>query len=146
MEDFRFHQYEPKEDVKNLYPLIKELRVNLSLEDFLGIYEYANTKNDYQIVAIEKEQTVIALMGYRILYDFVHGKHLYIDDLIITKVERNKGYGRILLTYAETIAKESQCNGLRLCTGIDNENGKKFYERQNWKLRAVVFKKKLTDW
>jgi hypothetical protein len=32
------------------------------------------------------------------------------------------------------------CPRLRLCTGIQNEKGKAFYERNGWNLRAVAYK------
>jgi hypothetical protein len=46
-------------------------------------------------------------------------------------------------TSLNDLAKELDCKGLRLCTGIENEQGKKFYERNGWSLRAVAYKKKL---
>lgn len=97
----------------------------------------------YEIIAIEAENEILAVMGYRILHDYVHGKHLYIDDLVSTKSYRSEGLGAKLLVYAEELAKELGCKVLRLCTGIDNELGKKFYERNGWSLRAVAYKKKL---
>jgi GNAT superfamily N-acetyltransferase len=66
-----------------------------------------------------------------------------IGDLASTESERSKGPGEQLLTYAEKLAQEMRCKGLRLSTGIDNELGKKFCERHNWKLRAAVYKMKL---
>lgn len=43
------------------------------------------------MVALVENEKILALMGYRILYDFVRGRHLYIDDLV--SVEKSKGYG-----------------------------------------------------
>jgi GNAT superfamily N-acetyltransferase len=51
------------------------------------------------------------------------------------------GFGRQLLLYAEAYAAEAGSCGLRLCTGVANEAGFRFYEREGWELRAVVFKK-----
>ncbi len=65
------------------------------------------------------------------------------DDLVSTESQRSKRLGEQLLTYAEKLAKKMRCKGLRISTGIDNELGKKFYERHNWKLRAAVYKMKL---
>lgn len=83
-------------------------------------------------------------MGYRIITDFVHGRHLYIDDLVTSEEVRSQGHGATLLKYAEAMAKQKGCSNLRLCTGIDNEGGKRFYEKNSWNLRAVVYKKKLS--
>ena len=77
------------------------------------------------------------------LHDFVHGRHLYIDDLITDPRLRSRGYGAQLLRHAEELAPTLGCHNLRLCTGIENERGKGFYERAGWKLRAVVYKRKL---
>jgi GNAT superfamily N-acetyltransferase len=86
---------------------------------------------------------VIAVMGYRILFDFVHGKHLYIDDLVTTEACRSKGYGAQLLSFAERKAQRQGCQGLRLCTGVENENGKRFYERHGWNPRTLAYKKRV---
>lgn len=143
MDSFHFVKAKTKKDLEKFYGVMKELRTDLSFSDYLNIYENANAADGYEIVALENDNKVLAVMGYRVLYDFVHGKHLYIDDLVSTESFRSKGLGARLLNHAEDLAKNLGCNGLRLCTGIENEMGKKFYERHGWKLRAVAFKKKL---
>jgi GNAT superfamily N-acetyltransferase len=132
------------EDFKLVYPIIKELRPNLEYADFLSLSEAAADRDDYQIVADFDGNSCIGAMGYRILFDFVHGKHLYIDDLVVTQSRRSEGVGERLLRYAEDKARELGCKGLRLCTGIDNEGGKKFYERHGWAARAFAYKKRLS--
>jgi hypothetical protein len=44
---------------------------------------------------------LIAIMGYRILNDFVREKHLYIDGLVTTAKCRSSGMGATLLGFAE---------------------------------------------
>lgn len=130
------------EGLERSYPIMKELRESLSFEDFVSIYEQAKSRDEYRLVgAFEAGGQCVAVMGYRVLYDYVHGKHLYIDDLVVTEKKRSGGIGAELLRFAETKAKELKCRGLRLCTGIDRENSKRFYEKNDWKARAVAFKK-----
>ncbi len=143
MNNFIFLQIKNNQDLERAFPIMKELRKDLTLEDFLNIYGKAHSANQYEIVALEKDGQILALMGYRILFDFVHQKHLYIDDLVSSEKYRSQGLGAKLLEYAEEIAKKLECHGLRLCTGLDNEQGKKFYEKNGWLFRAVVYKKKL---
>lgn len=143
MDSYQFIRAKDKNDLERFYPVMKELRKDLSYPDYLNIYENAKATDGYEIVAIESDKKVLAVMGYRVLHDFVHGKHLYIDDLVSTESHRSKGLGAKLLSYAEDLAREFGCKGLRLCTGIENEMGKKFYERHGWNLRAVAYKKKL---
>ncbi len=130
-----------KNELEAVFPIIRELRTQLSFSDFLFLYERAKQHDNYKIVAIYQENTCIGVMGYRILFDLVHGKHLYVDDLVTTQSMRSKGIGKQLLKFAEEEAKNLECRSLRLCTGIENESGKKFYEREGWKLKAVTYKK-----
>lgn len=132
-----------QKELEQAFLLMKELRPHLTLQDFLEIYNQSHKTTGYEIAAVVKDSQILAIMGYRILYDYVHGKHCYIDDLVSTEQQRSKGYGSILLKYAEQFAQDNQCTGLRLCTGIENDRGKKFYEKNEWNLRAIVYKKKV---
>ena len=138
-----FVEYNHALDAKRFFHLLKDLRPHLSFEKFNEIYFEANKANAYKLIGIEDNDQLVAMMGYRILHDFVHGKHLYIDDLITSEAVRSKGYGAQLLKHAEELAKQNNCTNIRLCTGIENERGKHFYEKNDWNLRAVVYKKKI---
>jgi GNAT superfamily N-acetyltransferase len=61
----------------------------------------------------------------------------------VTASHRSQGLGAELLARAEKIARDLDCRGLRLCTGVENERGKAFYEREGWTARALAFKKPL---
>jgi len=143
MEKPSFIRANGTKDLERFYPVMKELRKDLSYQDFQNLYEKAHEADGYEVVGFESQGKVVAVMGYRVLHDLVHGKHLYVDDLVSTESQRSKGFGAKLLAHAEGLAKELSCKGLRLCTGIENEKGKKFYERHGWSLRAVAYKKKL---
>lgn len=134
-----------KNDLERCYPVMKELRPHLSFENYLSIYNESHVADGYQIVAIESERQILAVMGYRFLTDYVRGRHVYIDDLVSTEKARSQGLGAELLKFAEQIAEQSGCSGLRLCTGIENERGVKFYDRNGWTKRAFAFTKKLSN-
>ncbi len=125
------------------YGILKELRTELSYQEFVSLYEAAKAADGYTLVGVFENEKCIAVMGYRLLSDFVHGKHIYIDDIVVTKERRSGGIGADLLRYAEKMAVERGCKGLRLCTGIENETGRRFYEREGWAARALAFKKLL---
>ena len=92
---------------------------------------------------MEENGEILAVMGYRFLSDFVRGKHIYIDDLVTAEKIRSKGLGAELLKFAEELAHTNGCKSLRLCTGVENERGVSFYERNGWVKRAFAFTKKL---
>ncbi len=135
--DFR----EINDEFEQAYQIMKELRTKLVLDDFITIYKQAKSADNYTLIGAYVNTECIALMGHRILYDYVHGKHLYIDDLVTTEAYRSKGVGARLLKVAEEHAKKTGCKYLRLSTGIENENARSFYEKEGLKLRAVVYKK-----
>lgn len=131
-------------DNKNeFYSLLSQLRHRLTYDEFAEILEKAQTINQYTLIGVEEDDVLVALMGFRILFDFIHGKHLYIDDLVTSQEVRSKGVGSRLLKEAEKIARMEGCKKLRLCTGIDNDRGRSFYLKNGWEQKAIVFKKAL---
>jgi ABC-type dipeptide/oligopeptide/nickel transport system permease subunit len=103
--------------------------------------EAAQASNGYTLVGMFEGKTCLALIGFRYLIDLAHGKHLYVDDLVVTQSCRSKGFGATLLRYAEEEARRENCRGLRLCTGVGNEKAKRFYEQNGWHKRSVAYKK-----
>lgn len=132
-------------ELERCFTVMKELRPHLDFGNYISIYEEAHRSDGFEIVAIEEDNKILAVMGYRILSDFVRGKHIYVDDLVSSESVRSKGLGAELLRFAEGIAKEMNCTTLRLCTGIENERGVNFYERNGWTKRAYAYTKKLRN-
>lgn len=137
----RVFEVQTRPDLERCYPVMKELRSHVSLDQFIAIYFEAHSENGYEIIAIEDEGKVQALMGYRFLTDYVRGRHLYIDDLVTTQGARSNGYGAELLKIAETIASDNEIKHLRLCAVLENELAIEFYERNGWTKRAYAFAK-----
>lgn len=129
--------------LSKVLPLIRELRPHLDAESFERLYKEARLRDEYKLVGLVRDEICYALMGYRILFDFTHGKHLYIDDLVVTRDLRGAGLGAMLLNHAREQAEVLGCEGLRLCTGVDNKDAVRFYEREGWAPRALAFKIKL---
>lgn len=144
MKDTKFVKMQNREELERCFPVMKELRPHLNVQEFLEIYRHAHAMDGYEIVAIEQKGQIVALMGYRILYDFVRGRHLYIDDLVSSETKRSQGLGAELLKHAEQIAKGLNCKSMRLCAVLENELGIKFYEKNHWTKRAYAFSKKVT--
>jgi len=56
---------------------------------------------------------------------------------------RVQGGGIRLLNEATAIAKQLQCEGLRLCTGLDRIDAHLFYEREGWTRGSFALKVRL---
>jgi GNAT superfamily N-acetyltransferase len=127
------------------FSVLSELREDLTLQNYLFLFAEAKRQNNYRLVGILEAGKVVAVMGYRILFDFAHGKHLYIDDLVVTKDLRSSGLGGHLLEFAEREAHRHECAKLRLCTGIDRLDAQRFYESNGWEQKSFAFKKLLSS-
>jgi GNAT superfamily N-acetyltransferase len=143
MKDITFVKIQNREELERCFPVMKELRPHLNEQEYLEIYRHAHAMDGYEIAAMEHKGEIVALMGYRILYDFVRGRHLYIDDLVSMEKMRSKGLGAEMLKQAEVIAKNLNCKSMRLCAVLENELGIKFYEKNHWTKRAYAFTKKV---
>jgi len=131
-----------EEDLRDAFSILKILRPHLSFDEFKSLYDIAHQHETYTLVGYKSNNVLSAVMGWRIIHDFVHGRHLYIDDLITLDTMRNKGIGATLLRHAEELALQHNCKSLRLCTGIENKDGMRFYEREGWQARAFAYKKR----
>ncbi|MBS1968821.1 MAG: GNAT family N-acetyltransferase [Bdellovibrionales bacterium] len=143
MKDITFVKIQNREELERCFPVMKELRPHLNVQEYLEIYRHAHAMDGYEILAMEQKGEIIAVMGYRILYDFVRGRHLYIDDLVSTEKMRSQGLGGEMLKQAEVIAKDLHCKSMRLCAVLENDLGIKFYEKHHWTKRAYAFTKKV---
>lgn len=133
------------DEFERAYSVMKELRTTLDFDEFSRLTKLAAAADGYKLVVRERRGRVLAVMGYRILHDLVHGSHIYIDDLVTTKDERSLGHGAELLRFAEAEARRLGLSGLRLCTGIENEAGRRFYEREGWQGRSIAYKKRVAS-
>ena len=130
-------------DVTRCFPVIRELRPHLSESDFVALYARMNRDEGYRLLALEEGGTIVAVMGYRYITDFIRGRHLYVDDLVATETRRSAGLGARLLDLAADLARAEGCRFMRLCTGIENDRGVSFYEKNGWTRRAYAFTRAL---
>ena len=134
------------EDLRNSFQLLWELRPHLTWENFMLVYEEAHTKDQFELVGFYEDNILVGLIGFRFLTDFVRGRHLYIDDLVTRESKRSSGLGKVMLDYAIEFARTHNCpGGLRLCAGLDNHRGIKFYEKNGWNARAYAFVYKFSN-
>ena len=124
------------------FAVMRELRAHLDFETFSERCREARASDGYTLYgAYDEGGRLLGVMGVRTLVDLLHGRHLYVDDLVVTEAARSRGVGSRLLAHAERLAAEAGGVGLRLCTGIDHHAGRRFYEREGWTAKAVAFKK-----
>jgi GNAT superfamily N-acetyltransferase len=108
-------------------PLLKELRSSLNDDIFLARLDTA-IKGGYRVMGLLKNETVVGVLGYRIVHDICWGKTFYVDDLNVSPDIRGSGIGGQLIEAAKHKAREESCDHLRLCSGLTRTDAHRFYE------------------
>lgn len=121
------------------YPLMHQLRPHLASEtEFIERWRRQVTAG-YRMLAIWNEVEPLSLAGFRIQDNLMHGRHLYLDDLVTSEKERSHGHGQRLLARLVTEGRALRCSKLVLDTPLANVLGHRFYYRNGMLATAMRF-------
>jgi GNAT superfamily N-acetyltransferase len=70
------------------------------------------------LAAIEPDDTVVAVAGFRVLETLAWGRVLYLDDLSTLPAARRRGHGRALLDAVAEEGRRLGCDALHLDSGV----------------------------
>ena len=111
------------------YPVMRELRPHLTTpEEFLERVQ-RQAEQGYRLLAAWRGDEALALAGYRGMEMLIHGKFIYVDDLVTREDARGKRLGEQLLAHLYGMAWEQGCSRVMLDTGIANGLAQRFYFR-----------------
>ena len=108
------------EQAKSIYPVMAEMRTHLSENRFLELWQKARQEG-YQLVGLYSAEACLGLMGYRILTDFVHGRHLYIDDLVKRIKDVGSKIEEVIIATNPTMEGEATAMYLNKKLKVNNE-------------------------
>lgn len=108
-------------------PVLRELRRALALDVFERRLAAA-WADGYRLLAAQREAAICAVLGYRITRDICWGRSFFVDDLVVSASERGAGLGGLLLNHSLTLARDMNCDHLRLCSGLTRLDAHRFYE------------------
>lgn len=92
------------------------------------------------IVLTENNQ-IVGYLAYRIKERRV--KKLDVDQLVISKNSRNKGYGKMLMNEVKNIAKKTGCARIELNCWLFNENALAMYEHIGFERQRIIYEMKI---
>ena len=126
----------------NLYQELFEYHYNNRTETFKksNIKEFKQELVDKinDIIVIEEKGRIQAFAIYTIK-DRMSQKVLFIEQVIVDKESRNKGYLKELINYIKKIAKERECSRIELCCWEFNQNAKEVYEHLGFKKQRTIY-------
>ena len=131
-------QRETEEDARACYELMRELRPHLASKDVFIERWRRQKSRGYRLLILRQDEQPVALAGFRLQENLVHGLHLYVDDLVTCEKVRSSGYGQIMMDRLKEEARKLSCKKLLLDTPLSNVLGHRFYYRQG--LFATAFR------
>jgi GNAT superfamily N-acetyltransferase len=134
---------ETDRDVAACFPVMVLLRPHLADAAELVARVARQRDAGYRILAIWHDAAPVALAGYRVEENLVHGRFLYVDDLVTAESERHSGIGARLLDAVADEGRRAGCRRLVLDTGLDNVLAHRFYYRQGMLARALRFSREI---
>jgi GNAT superfamily N-acetyltransferase len=121
-----------------VYPVMRELRTELSDDELAERYA-AGHPDGYRLAAVFDGDECRAAAGYRILTNFVSGRHMYVDDLVTAEQWRSHGYGRLLNRYLMELARKEGCTSVQLDSNVRRHEAHRFYFRERYSISAFHF-------
>jgi GNAT superfamily N-acetyltransferase len=126
-------------DVAACFPLMRQLRPHLASEEEFVTRWRRQSADGYRLMALWQADAPVALAGYRVEENLVHGVHLHVDDLVTDESARGAGHGRLMMDRLKAEALALGCTRLLLGTPLANALGHRFYFRQGLLARALRF-------
>jgi ribosomal protein S18 acetylase RimI-like enzyme len=134
-----------RDELAACFPVLVELRPYL--KDASEWVDRASEMGSagYRVLAAWKGDRVSAVAGYRVMENLIHGRFLYVDDLVTADGQRGRGLGASLLKELSTIGRDKNCRRLVLDTAVANANARRFYKREGLIDPIVGFMKPLKE-
>ncbi len=131
------------DDIDSLCSLTKELKgSSISNEDMNNRLQFVKMSPFDFLYVYEEENTIFGLLGFRIrenLEDVT--RYGEISIISVDSTIRRKGIGQVLMDYAEQLAKEHNCIGTWLVSGMNRKEAHPFYEKLGYEVNGYRFVK-----
>jgi len=126
-------------EVAACWELMRQLRPHLACElEFIARWR-RQAAAGYRLLALWREAKPVALAGFRVQDNLMHGPHFYVEDLVTDEASRSRGLGRVLMERLKAEAQALGCVKLVLDTPLINALGHRFYYRHGLLATALRF-------
>jgi len=135
---------EADHEVSACFAVMRQLRPHLASAEEFAERVARQRGAGYRLLAAWRDGAVVGLAGYRLQENLIHGRFVYIDDLVVAQSERRGRIGAELLEAVAAEARALGCQRLTLDTAIDNLLGQRFYFRNGMLPTGLHFRLSLT--
>lgn len=120
-----------KDDLKEAYEILQEIREDQSFDDFCTMFYFMNEEN-YKMIGWYDDNELITITNIKLDFSTYYGKYIYIYDLVTKTNKRSQGYGKKMIKYLSSLALSFDCDNLVLNSLIDKVEAHRFYKRENF--------------
>lgn len=93
----------------------------------------------YHLVYLESYGKVLAVAGFVVGEKLAWGKHIYIDDLVVSQNARSAGVGAFFIDWFKGYCREIGAKQLHLDSGIQRFPAHRFYLRERFNIASHHF-------
>jgi GNAT superfamily N-acetyltransferase len=131
------------ERLSDALEVMRALRDSRSAAALGRLYEEGHAGSGYRILALFDAGECRAVAGFRVLTNFAHGRHLYIDDLVTAESWRSHRYGERIDEHLRAVARAEGCGQVRLDSGVQRRRAHRFYFRRGYAIESFNFGRRL---
>lgn len=125
------------------FALMRQLRPQLDDLTSFARQLARQSGQGYRLSGLWLDQGLAGLIGFRESENFLYGRFIYVDDLVVDGAQRSSGLGAKLLDYARNEGKLMGCEHLVLDTGLQKPLAQRFYFREGLLARGMHFVQQL---
>jgi ribosomal protein S18 acetylase RimI-like enzyme len=134
-----FHHAEAPPEIAACFAVMRELRPHLQNEAEFVERVQRQFAEGYRLLSARAKDRAIGLAGYRPQENLIHGRFIYVDDLVVAATARRVGVGALLLDAVAQECRRLAIATLVLDTAIDNSLAQRFYFRYGMLARGLRF-------
>lgn len=135
------------DDTQAIALLLSDLGYPSSIDAVRLRYKNVFDHNDYKtLLAIDNSGCIVGMVGMLQSLSYEHdGKYIRILAMVVSKENRNKGIGKLLINEAKVWAKEIGADTIVLNSGNRQERhgAYVFYQKMGFEIKSSGFIKKL---
>jgi GNAT superfamily N-acetyltransferase len=94
-----------EDELRAAFDVVRQLRDHLDLDTFLDRHRRQAARGYVLQGAFTPDGTLVGVIGMRPVTTLARGDHLHVDDLVVTRGARGRGYGKHLMVFAEDWAR-----------------------------------------
>ena len=117
---------ESDDEIARCFPVMRQLRPHLAEHEFVPTVRRQQL-GGYRLAYLEAGAEVCAVAGFRVMDNLLHGRVLYVDDLVTDSARRSQAHGRTLLASLIQRARDEGCRCLELDSGVQRFDAHRFY-------------------